>query len=255
MHENNPSVPEINIAQPFELVDQAYIDNIILSFIIKYKSPEAYEQCIGIIDKYVRPRKNTEGLTHLYKECSGFLVYLLNEHCGTSIRSSSYLASKIYKISESIPETRYRKILSQTEHETDLSSLINPFTHLLIFGSSAHLATDVDAIKPRMKHTRSENELMTAINSYKDLKKSIFNLYIADIQPLCNHETPTILDQMDTEEFDLSFLYEGHYPETPSDLQLAVLCGMSLCMRQMPNVMYYPLAFIQQENTHNETQE
>lgn len=247
MHENNPSLPELNIAQSVELVDQAYIDNIILSFIIKHKSPEVYDDCIDIIDKYVRPSKKTEGLAHLYKECAGLLLHLLHYNHGISIRLSSYLSSKIYGITESTPEARYRKVLSKTNDESELSDYVTPFTHLIIFGSLAYLDKDVDTIKPRKKHKRSENEFAEAVQAYKALKKSIFDLYINEIQPLRDHDNDTILDQISREEFDLSFIYEDHHPDIQSEFQLAVLSCIALGMRQIPNAMYHPLAFIQQQ--------
>ncbi len=92
----------------FQPLDPAYIDNLVLCLIIKTNAPHIYEQTKAIIDRNVRPKKANEGFNHLYRECAGFLVLLLQHYEKITRRQGFRLAAHLTKDSEATITKPYK---------------------------------------------------------------------------------------------------------------------------------------------------
>ncbi len=166
----------------FKLFDQAYIDNLTACLTLKITSPDAYEELLPIIDKYIRPSTKNEGLNHLYQECGSFLAVALEFYEEIAGRSALQAASQLTNYSFSTLKKSY---FAQKER---LSGKLNKTLPPTMFMAALYWTLHKkharhDAIKPFVEDSKkSKNEIQKAVAAYLNFNERMADIYHLQIE-------------------------------------------------------------------------
>ncbi len=219
--------------QPF---DPAYIDNMVLCLLIKINAPHIYEQTKPIIDRNVRPKKANEGFNHLYRECAGFLVLLLQHYEKITRRQGLRLAAHLTKYSESVIAKPFDRMDTMREKLKD--ELPPPLVLAALYGTLSKKGANPDTLEPfKKKSVRSQGEMQKTINGYWRFTEKVLRHYQDEILQY-QKKNPLILFTRIAADLGFTFpLAEKDMKKPPALTVFIVLC-FALVAAVMPEAVH-----------------
>jgi hypothetical protein len=216
----------------FNLCDKAYLDNFMLSMIVRFKAPQAYLEAVKIIDTYVRPETRNEGLNYFYQEIGGYLALLLTRQEQLSERQALRLAAYLVGYSETMVEAKYR----ERKRRVNSNTLTEP-PHLLaliaLYWALHKKNRDLSGLKPLRKHSRSVNELLKAKRAYTALTQKIINRHYPTVNAYLLKNPRSILHTAKNDfGVDLSQLEKADGAYSPFHVFVLLCCAFA--MEHMP---------------------
>ena len=218
--------------QPF---DPAYIDNLTLCLFIKTNAPHIYEQTKPIIDRNVRPKKANEGFNHLYRECAGFLVLLLQHYEKITRRHGLRLAAHLTKYSESVITKPFDRMDAMRGKLKD--ELPPPLVLAALYGTLFAKRANPDTLQPfKKKSARSQGEAQKTIDGYWRFTERVVRHYHGEILQFMK-KNPVILFTRIAADFGMVFpLAEKDMKKPPAYIVFMVLC-FALVTAVMPEAV------------------
>lgn len=160
-------------AHKYKLADTGLIDNLFMSFDNKLNSASKdFNKKQKIIDSYICPSSQLKGWKHYDRYLSGYLSScIITYYPHVPKNRIFYLVSRIFQISESIVKSSYNEVSDIDNSNQDIT--VSLVVCGLIFFRISMLCNDLNELKPRAKHTTSENTFNQAKLAYIATKKSL----------------------------------------------------------------------------------
>ncbi|MBE2190723.1 MAG: hypothetical protein IAE63_00920 [Alphaproteobacteria bacterium] len=213
----------------FNLIEQAYLDNFLLSMTIRSDSPSMYSKLIPIIDSYIKPQKQRQGFSAFKEEMAGLFVYALSLRNEASSRQLINAASQIFNMSETYVKNAFYRISSSLGDEG--ISIQKDYIAILALYIALHFMGDTKMeLGAIVKgHSRSEKELKMVEESLTNFNQEIIESVLPEVILFTKkHPNGFITKILDGYSINLKL-------PIPDVFNAFCLLAATFCIRNLPN--------------------